>query len=437
MRPADRARSTEGVFGSAFAISGRLVGFAAGPGAAGERDGTVTVHDGKIAALAPLAAEPPASRGQGGGDAIAGAPIVPRLRAAYVAPGFVDLQVNGAFGHEVGADPRALRALAAALPATGVTAFLPTLVSRPEADYAGCFAALDEEQAAAGHGERAGSARILGLHLEGPLLAPARAGAHARGAIDAATASTVDRLADPTRVRLVTLAPERDGALELIGALRARGIAVSLGHTDATFETFTAGVDAGARFATHVWNAMSPLHHRAPGATGAALSDDRITALAIADGVHTHPAVFRLTARAKGTQRLALVTDAIAAAGLGSGASALAGRPVTVDATSARLADGTLAGSTLTLDRAVRNAMQFASLSIAEAVEMAAGTPRAALLAASSGHPGDRPGDGARALGPGAPADLVLLDADFSVRATFVGGRLAYVKDGDVDALRA
>ncbi|HEY8927327.1 MAG TPA: amidohydrolase family protein, partial [Polyangia bacterium] len=321
----------------------------------------------------------------------------------------------------------------AALPATGVTAFLPTLVSRPEADYAACFAALDEERAAAARGERAGSARILGLHLEGPLLAPTRAGAHARAAIDAATASTIDRLGDPARVRLVTLAPERDGALALIAALRARGVAVSLGHTDATFETFTAGVDAGARLATHVFNAMSPLHHRAPGATGAALSDDRVTALAIADGVHTHPAVFRLTARAKGPRRLALVTDAIAAAGLGPGASALAGRPVTVDATSARLADGTLAGSTLTLDRAVRNASQFASLSIEEVVEMASGTPRAALLGTGADHAGD----GTRGLGPGAPADLVLLDADLSVRATFVGGRLAYVKDGDVDALRA
>src|SRR5207253_2792921 len=121
---------------------------------------------------------------------------------------------------------------------------------------------LDEERAAAGRGERAGSARILGLHLEGPLLAPTRAGAHARDAIDAATAAMIDRLADPDRVRLVTLAPERDGALELIATLRAREIAVSLGHTEATFEAFTAAVDAGARLATHVWNAMSPLHHR-------------------------------------------------------------------------------------------------------------------------------------------------------------------------------
>jgi len=434
MRQADRARSTAEAFGSAFAISGRLVGLAAGASArraTNEPDGAIWVRDGVVSAIVTHGPD-----GDGPGEHAAGAPLVPRLRAAYVAPGFVDLQVNGAFGHEVGPDASALRALAAALPATGVTAFLPTLVSRPEADYAACFAALDDERAAARRGERAGSARILGLHLEGPLLAPTRAGAHARAAIDAATAAMIDRLADPGRVRLVTLAPELDGALELIATLRAREIAVSLGHTEATFETFTAAVDAGARLATHVWNAMSPLHHRAPGATGAALADDRVTALAIADGVHTHPAVFRVTARTKGPRRLALVTDAIAGAGLAAGATALAGQPVTVDATSARLADGTLAGSTLTLDRAVRNAMQFASLSIDDAVEMASGTPRAALEA-SAARPGGSARDGAGGLGAGAPADLVLLDADFTVRATFVGGRLAYVKGGDVDALRA
>jgi len=435
MRPAERARSTEGVFGSAFAISGRLVGLATGAGAlrdAAERPGSLWVRDGLIGAMDAGAPDQDQERGderRRPGDPA----TVTQLRAAYVAPGFVDLQVNGAFGHEVGADPRALRALAAALPATGVTAFLPTLVSRPEADYAACFAAVDEEQAAAARGERAGSARILGLHLEGPLLAPTRAGAHDRAAIDAASAATILRLADPRRVSLVTLAPERDGALEVIAALRARGIAVSLGHTEATFEAFTAAVDAGARLATHVWNAMSPLHHRTPGATGAALSDERVTALAIADGVHLHPAVFRMTARVKGPSRLALVTDAIAAAGLGTGPSALAGRPITVDATSARLADGTLAGSTLTLDQAVRNAVPFASLSIDDVVEMASTTPRAAL----HGRAVDPVGDGATGLRAGAPADLVLLDADFSVRATLIGGRLAYVKGGDVDALRA
>ena len=336
-----------------------------------------------------------------------------RLHAAYVAPGYVDLQVNGGFGYEVDDDPAALLALARRLPATGVTAFLPTLVSRDPARYARCFAAFDAARAA---GDPDG-ARLLGLHLEGPLLAPERAGAHARAAIEGATAALLEQLADPSRVALVTLAPERPDALPLIARLRGRGVAVSLGHTDASFELFTAGVDAGASLATHVWNAMSPLHHRAPGATGAALNDDRVTAMAIADGVHTHPAAFAIALRAKGKDRLALVTDAVAAAGVAAGTiTALAGRPVSADGASARLGDGTLAGSTLTMDSAVRNARRFAGLSPAEAVHLATAVPARALGLCGTGP----------RLHPGAAADLVLLDQQLEVQATLVGGRLAF-----------
>ncbi|HEX2658439.1 MAG TPA: N-acetylglucosamine-6-phosphate deacetylase [Polyangia bacterium] len=384
-----------------FAVAGRLLGGNVGDGASS----TILVKQGRIA------------------DEVTPAE---RLHAAYIAPGYVDLQVNGGFGHEVGPDPAALRALAERLPSTGVTAFLPTLVSLSEDAYAACFAAVDAERAAQARGDRPGAARILGLHLEGPLLASSRAGAHARAAIEAASPDLLRRLADPERVRLVTLAPERDGAPALIAELRARGIAVSLGHTEASFETFNAGVDAGATLATHVWNAMSPLLHRAPGATGAALSDDRVTAMVIPDGVHTHWAAFRIAVRAKGAGRLVLVTDAIAAAGVAPRTQglALAGRPVTVDANSARLADGTLAGSTLTMDSAVRNAIQFGDLTPGDAVDAATAAPLRAL-----GLPHD--------LRVGGSADLLLLDADFSVRATIVGGQLAYVKGGDVDALRA
>ncbi|HEY4184270.1 MAG TPA: N-acetylglucosamine-6-phosphate deacetylase [Polyangia bacterium] len=372
------------------------------------RAGAVVIDDGRIVAVEPDGT---------------GTPLpTRRLRAAYVAAGFVDLQVNGGFGHEVGEDPAALRALARRLPSTGVTSFLPTLVSRPEREYGPAFAALDEVM-----GEGAPTAaRILGVHLEGPLLSRRRAGAHAADAIAAATPALLDRIAEPRRVRLVTLAPEVPGALALIARLRARGIVVSLGHTDASFEAFTAGVDAGATLATHVWNAMAPFHHRAPGATGAALADARITALAIADGLHTHPATFAVTVRAKGLERLGLVTDAIAGTGATRGGrTTLAGQAVTVDATGARLADGTLAGSTLTMDLAVRNARQFAALSAEAALHLASAVPARAL------------GDGAPPLRPGAPADLVLLDDDLTVLATVVGGRLVYVRNDDVDALRA
>lgn len=338
-----------------------------------------------------------------------------QLQASYVAPGFVDLQVNGGFGHEVAEDPAALTALARALPATGVTTFLPTLVSRAPERYSRCFAAFDVARAATKVDPLA--ARPVGLHLEGPLLAPSRAGAHDRAAIEGATAALLSQLSDPGRVALVTLAPERRDALMLITHLRARGIAISLGHTDASFEVFTAGVDAGATLATHVWNAMSPLHHRAPGAVGAALADDRVTALAIPDGVHTHPAAFTIALRAKGLERLGLVTDAVAAAGTAAGTvTALAGRPVLTDGASARLEDGTLAGSTLTMDQAIRNARRFAGLSPAAAVYLATTVPARAL-----GRLGAVP-----LVRPGAAADLVLLDAELEVQATLVGGRLAF-----------
>lgn len=386
-----------------LALLGTILNGADGAGPAGE--GAVIVEGGRIACV--LQKPDPASL------------PARQLRADYVAPGFIDLQVNGGFGHEVADDPSALLALARSLPATGVTTFLPTLVSRPAARYGRCFAAFDVARAATRVDPL--SARPLGLHLEGPLLSPARAGAHDRAAIEAATASLLSQLADASRVALVTVAPERRDALMLITHLRARGIAVSLGHTDASFEMFTAAVDAGATLATHVWNAMSPLHHRAPGATGAALSDDRVTALAIADGVHTHPAAFTIALRAKGAERFGLVTDAVAAAGTPAGTvTALAGRPVITTGAGARLEarleDGTLAGATLTMDQAVRNARRFAGLSPACAVHLATAVPARAL-----GRLADGP-----LLRAGAAADLVLLDAELAVQATVIGGRLAY-----------
>src|SRR3569623_1040818 len=252
-----------------LALVGTILGSA--PGTTRPLPGAVIIEAGRIARVLE---DPHATQ------------LPPRqLQAAYVAPGFVDLQVNGAFWHEVAEDPASLAALARSLPATGGTAVLPTLVSRAPERYARCFAAFDVARAATKVDPHA--ARPLGLHLEGPLLSPARAGAHDRAAIEGATAELLKRLADPGRVALVTLAPERRDALMVITHLRARGIAVSLGHTDASFETFTAGVDAGAALAAHVRNAMSPLHKRDPGATGAALLAARVTALILPDSVHS------------------------------------------------------------------------------------------------------------------------------------------------------
>jgi N-acetylglucosamine-6-phosphate deacetylase len=213
----------------------------------------------------------------------------------------------------------------------------------------------------------------------------------------------------------MTLAPERTGALERIRHLRERGVLVSLGHTDATLEEFVAGVDAGAEMATHLFNAMSPFAHRAPGAIGAALTDDRVTVGLIADGIHAHPASLRLAVRAKGIERVALVSDMMAAAGMPPGPYPLGGQQVMVDGESARLADGTLAGSVLTLDRAVRNAVRWVGVTAAEALAMATAVPARLLGLTDRGR-----------IVTGGIADLVLLDADLRVVTTLVAGQVAY-----------
>jgi len=334
-----------------------------------------------------------------------------RIDAELVSPGLVDLQVNGGFGLEVGGDASALRALAARLPSTGVTTFLPTAVSSGAADYRAVAAAFASARGAAG-------ARMPGLHLEGPLLAPARAGAHRPEAIGAAGATIDDVLEELLGggvLRLMTIAPERPGALALVHRLREAGVVVSLGHTDATFEQTVAGIDAGATLATHVWNAMSPLRHREPGAVGAALADDRITAMLIADGIHVHPAVLHVALRSKGPERVALVTDAIAAAGAPPGRYALAGVEVISDGQSARLADGTLAGSTLTMDRAVRMMAGLAGARLEDALAMASTVPAAAIALPDTGR-----------LAVGHLADLTLWSAAMEVTATIIGGEVAY-----------
>ena len=349
-----------------------------------------------------------------GGARDIGALPSPCIDAEIVSPGLVDLQVNGGFGLEVGGDAAALRALAARLPSTGVTTFLPTLVSSDAVAYRAAAAAFSAARGASG-------ARMPGLHLEGPLLAPARAGAHRHEAIAGAGPTfddVLDDLIGAGVIRLVTLAPERPGALAFINRLRQAGIVVSLGHTDATFEQAVAGIDAGATLATHLFNAMSPLHHRRPGMVGAALADDRVTVMLIADAVHAHPAALNVALRSKGAERVALVTDAIAAAGAPPGRYALAGVEVVSDGQAARLVDGTLAGSTLTLDRAVRMMAGLAGARLEDALAMASTVPAAAIGLADTGR-----------IAVGQVADLALWSSSMDVTATIIGGALAFRRD--------
>ena len=329
------------------------------------------------------------------------------LHAYFVAPGLIDVQVNGSFGFDV-TEPGGTREIARRLPEAGVTAFLPTVISSPPELYERLPDELEAAEACLG-------ALPLGLHVEGPLLAPSRAGAHPVSAIESADLSCLLPLIERDALRMVTLAPERAKALSWIQRLRAYGVVCSIGHTDCDEPTFRSAVDAGANVVTHLYNAMSPFHHRAPGAVGAALDDERVTVGLIADGEHCHPAAVRLAWRAKGPERLLLATDAVAAAGTGPGRYRLATQDIIVDDHAARLADGTLAGSTLTLDRAVRNILEWTPATPDQALRMASTVPARVLGLAHKGH-----------LAVGCDGDLTLLDDSLFVTATIVGGRIAY-----------
>ena len=322
-----------------------------------------------------------------------------------VAPGFVDLQVNGVENVDCAVASGDDWARAGEhLARTGVTAWLPTLVSQPLDRYARHLDAIAASMTAA-----LGSPVVLGAHLEGPFLG-ARRGAHRAEDIVPPDLDWLRAL--PDHVRLVTLAPEQPGAPEAVELLAQRGVVVSLGHSAADLETAVAAADRGARMVTHLFNGMPPLHHRDPGILGAGLADDRLSAGLIADGIHVHPSLLPVVFRAKGPGRVALVTDAIAWR-----AGHLRDRGVTVVDGAPRLPDGTLAGSVLTMDAAVRNVVD-AGVPLAEALTAASTTP-ATLL-------GDR--DRGR-LRVGARADLVVLDADdLSVVRTVVAGDTAWAR---------
>lgn len=325
------------------------------------------------------------------------------------APGFIDLQLNGAAGFDLTTDPFAIWSVGAALPRYGVTAFLPTIVTAPREVTEAARAVI-----AAGPPPGYAGARPLGLHVEGPFLAPSRHGAHDPGLLRDPDAAFVEGWSPDAGVRIVTLAPELAGGLELIRLLVGRGVVVAIGHTDASQAEARAAFDAGASAVTHLTNAMAK--DLDGGVGGAALADRRVTVGVIADGLHMEPDIVATAWRAAGAGRVALVTDAIAALGMPPGRYPLGSMAVTVDASSARLDDGRLAGSILSLDQAVRNVRTFTGASIGEAVAAVTTTP-ARLLGLESRF---------GVLAGGAAADVTLLTSDLSIAATIVGGRLAY-----------
>jgi N-acetylglucosamine-6-phosphate deacetylase len=343
-------------------------------------------------------------------------------------PGFIDVHVHGAMGADtMDGDPAALARMARFFAHHGVTAFLPTTMT---ASAASTLAAV-HGVAAAGDRPHANGAAILGVHLEGPFISPRFPGAQAVGDIRPPDLAEFRALCDTGPVRMITLAPEMPGALAVIDEACARGIVVVTGHTAATYAECEAGIAAGVSQATHTYNAMSGLHHREPGTLGSILSNDHVYAQLIADNIHVHPAAMKILARCKGMMLTILITDAIRAVGLAPGRYDLGGQEVTVTIVATgvggevqgqcRLADGTLAGSVLTMERALANFSAATGLGLAEI------WPASSLSAATALGLEQTRGK----LAPGYLADLVLLDDGGEVMATIVQGRVVYLREAE------
>lgn len=340
------------------------------------------------------------------------------LEDSILVPGFIDMHIHGGAGHDV-MEPAtdALPAVERFLFRHGVTSYFPTTIT---ASVDVTLAALERladaiEQAEQGGGKFSGRARPLGIHIEGPFISHKRPGVHPPKDLLPPTLEMFDRFWQAARghIKVMTIAPELEGAQEVITEAARRGVCVSMGHSDADTKAALSGIAAGARHATHTFNAMRPLDHREPGILGEALADRRLTAEIIVDGVHVDPLVVELFLRAKGPDASVLVTDATAATGMPDGRYHLGSLEVDV-ADGKCMSNGKLAGSVLTLDQAVRNVMKFAKWDLQQAVRLATINPaRAAGLPANMG-----------AIHPGSAADMVALGANGEVRKTIVQGRV-------------
>lgn len=338
-------------------------------------------------------------------------------------PGFIDVHIHGSAGADVmDATPESLKTISRFLVQHGITGFYATTVT---ASHSATMAAVENAARCVGssrsesNADQPAGARILGVHLEGPYISPDFPGAQNPAHIRPPSVEEFEELLAAGPVRIITLAPEAPGADALIEMALAAGVRVVMGHTAATFEQASAAIDAGVSQATHTYNAMTGLHHRQPGTVGATLSDDRIYAQLIADGIHVHPAVMRILGRCKGPNRTLLISDAIRAAGMPPGRYEMGRLPVIVKDGSCRLEDGTLAGSVLTLDAALRNFMAATGWPLVQA------WPSTSLSQAQAMGIDREVGR----IRTGARADLTLMDREGQVVATVVAGKLAHLRD--------
>jgi N-acetylglucosamine-6-phosphate deacetylase len=334
---------------------------------------------------------------------------------AILVPGFVDIHIHGGAGHDVmNADTAGFAALERLLAAHGVTSYFPTTVT---AAIDPTLSALDRlaaaiEQAENRPAQNDGRAQPLGIHVEGPFISHIRRGVHPPTHLQRPSLDLFERFwqAARGRIRLMTIAPELEGAMEVIAEASRRGVCISLGHSDADLETARAAAAAGARHATHTFNAMRPLNHRDPGIIGAVLTDPRLSADIIADGIHLHPAIVDLFLKAKGPDLAVLITDATAATGMPDGRYRLG--DIEVEVKDGRcMAGDKLAGSVLTMDRAVHNVMQFAHWNLQDAVRPATLNPARITRLTQRGK-----------LEAGCVADIAVLNSRGEVKTTIVRG---------------
>ena len=336
------------------------------------------------------------------------------LRGHVIVPGFIDVHVHGTEGIDTLDGGDAIAQIARRLPKYGVTAFCPTTVACAPAALRDVLENVRAQRTA-----RELAARVLPAHLESNFINHEFRGAQPADCLRPPTdggdiLQEIDSAGDS--VGIVTLAPELEGALDLIKRLASRGTRVSLGHSGATFAQAHAGISAGACHATHLFNRMPPVNHREPGLAGAVLASEQVAAEIICDGVHVHPAMVRMAVAAKGVERVMAISDGVAAVGLAEGATALlGGRRIRVTNSAAYLEDGTLAGSVATMDRVFRFLVRDVGLSLLDAARLCATTPATQMGLRDAGS-----------IHKGALADLVVMDREFNVKQTYVAGRLVY-----------
>ncbi len=366
----------------------------------GEPPCSILVEDGRIVRVGP---------GQAGDSA----EHVIDATGAIVAPGLIDVHIQGAGGADVfDATPEAIRTISATCARFGVTSFLATTLYKPGL-------ANEHLKVAAGCvGQDLGGAELLGIHLEGPFIAMEKRGMIGAECLGEAALATLEAIYELTgsTLKMMTIAPELPGSLAIIKTLVDRGAVAALGHTCATYDETLAGFEAGIDHVTHLFNAMPSIHHRAPGPAGAIFERQEITAQVISDGVHLHPSIVRMVYKELGPKRVVTITDGMQAMGLPDGRYEFNGKPYEAKGGTARYKDGTLIGTAVGLNRIVARLAEFTGCSPATAIKTA--TENAARVIGLEGKKGF--------IKTGYDADLVLLGPDMSVQTTIAGGTVVY-----------